>query len=71
MRRHPQRENELPLRRHRFQPDPRERSDDTLATEELFSQMTRLRQLSMEWTHLAAPYLRRRPRSDSARHTNA
>ena len=41
-------------------------SESSLATEELFSQMIRLRQLSMEWTHLAAPYLRRRPRSDSA-----
>ena len=28
MRRHPQCQNELPLRRHRFQPDTRERSDD-------------------------------------------
>jgi hypothetical protein len=46
-------------------------SEPSLATEELFSQMIRLRQLSVEWAHLAAPYVHPRLAAIAHGHTNA
>ena|SRR6516164_5570677 len=46
-------------------------AEPSLETEQLSSQLMRLRQLSVEWAHLAAPFVHPRLAVTAHRHTNA